>query len=708
MSVLKCLKCKKIVKKEEVDEEFHFIFDESGVELELQKLLKECFDINVTKKRADKQGVCSPCVENLVDTYDLLQKDVEDNFEAGLEKIDEQEEVADLKTEDSDEINVDNDEYSVPSKFEVQEEETETSPIEEFQEQEEENDPNVIEVDVEVDGEQLDEGHIEEFEYVVEEEAQEQPEVEEIAIEQVYDKRKEMEEYFIDNLDEEYMDGDDPNDEEDDKKVSLLETMNEDNIDIFEYKKTIIKIDPTETNLKHSLFCVYCKKNLIFHKTILDHIKKIHISKKGKYMCIAQDDCEEFDNIRDLSYHLVLKHYDLASLQIAVNCPECLESYDNFVEFNAHYCCPKGVINRSARVCKPCCTEFLSHKRFRVHQQFHLPKYRPKICFLCDKVFKMEEDFYEHIMYGHKSDNELSLMCRHCDTVWTNPSQLEKHAKVHLKEPVERCYICANSYTSAKRLALHIKFVHDQRDDNDCKICGEQFHFKGKLKVHVETHNDVKEGKLFICGTCGLCEPDLAAFDSHNHNRVREEVIEYSQEELSLVYACEFCEKAFKTPLLLKQHRLKAKHETYNCDMCVEVFGRFQALKTHRLRHDYGDDSISKFPVGRNYVCDFGKCEVSFLHWHLLKKHTSTHVWMNASKKCKLCGVVLENYTKLMYHLEKVHCEVDMEEKAMQSCPSCMKMFKTKVGLSIHLTAKHSSSEFFFMLFFFEVGKLKI
>uniref|UniRef100_T1GXZ1 C2H2-type domain-containing protein n=1 Tax=Megaselia scalaris TaxID=36166 RepID=T1GXZ1_MEGSC len=368
------------------------------------------------------------------------------------------------------------------------------------------------------------------------------------------------------------------------------------------------------------------------------------------------------DIFRELAYHLVLKHYDLASLQIALNCPECLENYDNFVEFNTHYCCPKGVINRSARVCKPCCTEFLSHKRFRVHQQFHLQKYRPKICFLCDKAFRMEEDFYEHIMYGHKSENELNLMCRHCDTV-------------------------------CEKISFTYKIVHDQRDDNDCKICGEQFHFKGKLKIHVETHNEAKLGKVFVCNTCGQCEPDMASFDYHNHNKIKEEVIEYCQEETNMVYACEFCEKAFSTPMFLKQHRLRMKHDTYNCDLCVEVFGRFQTLKTHRLRHEYGEDKISKFPTGRNYVCDFGKCEVGFLHWHLLKKHTSTHVWMNASKKCKLCGVVLENYTKLMYHLEKVHCEIDMEEKAMQSCPACMKMFKTKVGLSIHLTAKHSSSK---------------
>lgn len=165
-----------------------------------------------------------------------------------------EEEIDDVKTEVSDEINVVNDD-SVPTKVEVHEG---TYQTEEFQVEEQTDMNNVIELGVEGEPGQLEETHIEEFIYEVEEQVEEQEsaETEEIAIEHVYDKRKEMEEFFVDNLDEEYMDDDDPNDEEDDKKVQLLETMNEDNIDIFEYKKMIIKVDPTETNLKHSLFCV--------------------------------------------------------------------------------------------------------------------------------------------------------------------------------------------------------------------------------------------------------------------------------------------------------------------------------------------------------------------------------------------------------------------------------------------------------------------
>lgn len=267
MSVFKCLKCKKIVKKEDVEDDFHFIFDESGVELELQKLLKECFDIEVIKKRLDRQGLCSPCVENLVDTYDLLQKNAEEDGNSNLlenanendeehlmysdqEQSDEHlyvvAETDDVKIDASDDINVDNYEESGSQRDGV----PDVAYTTEEMELDEHAGMNVIEVDLETGQEYTiyqEEDQIEE---------QQSTESEEVAIEHVYDKRKEMEEYFVDNLDEEYMDEDDPNDEEDDRKVSLLETMNEDNIDIFEYKKNIIKVDPTETNLKHSLFCV--------------------------------------------------------------------------------------------------------------------------------------------------------------------------------------------------------------------------------------------------------------------------------------------------------------------------------------------------------------------------------------------------------------------------------------------------------------------
>lgn len=331
----------------------------------------------------------------------------------------------------------------------------------------------------------------------------------------------------------------------------------------------------------------------------MEHILKHHNNENGLLKCIAKENCEEFSDVRELSYHLVLKHYDLMFLKIALNCPECKEGYNSFLEYNEHYCCAKGVMNRSKRVCEPCNIEFLSHKRFRLHQMFHLPSYRPKICFLCDKVFHMEEDFYEHIMFAHKSEDELKLICKICDKVSTSEELYEKHSKLHLKDFVSKCPICSNSYTTKYRLTLHIRHVHEDREHNDCKICGKEFHFKGQLKLHLELHNELKYGEVFLCSVCGLCEPHKKDLENHNHDSC-----EILKEATDIVYACEFCEKAFIRPTDLKLHKQKIKHEKYVCDMCEDEFDRHPLLKTHRLTHDYGNNKLAKFPTGRKYVCN--------------------------------------------------------------------------------------------------------
>lgn len=334
---------------------------------------------------------------------------------------------------------------------------------------------------------------------------------------------------------------------------------------------------------------------------MIEHTIHHHSTENGFFKCIAKENCEEFNDARELAYHLILKHYDLLFTKIDLSCPECKEIYNSFPEYNEHYCCIKGVINRSKRFCNSCNIEFSSHKRFRLHQMFHLPNYRPKICFLCDKVFHIEEDFYEHIMYGHKTEEELELVCKQCDINCASKKLYKKHEKMHLKNFVAKCHICSNSYSSYSQLKIHINHVHRDREHSDCKICGKEFNFKGQLKLHIEKHNELRDGKIFTCSVCGLCEPHKEDFQNHDHF---ENPIEFYEKTTNLVYACEFCEAAFIGIVELRDHKDEVSHTTYDCDMCDEKFNRFSNLKSHRLTHAYGLHKIAKYPTGRKYVCN--------------------------------------------------------------------------------------------------------
>lgn len=195
----KCVKCKHTTKS---GEEFHLIFDENGQELELQKLLKQCFSIEVYKKRRDNQGLCGDCVEFLVDTYDLIQKNVEKPL--GEETVAYEKQTKPNPTN----ARITNKVHNVDVEYEMEKIFNETNA----------DDP--------------------------------------LEIEQVYvNSKHDLGKYFFhdDKTDEESTTLQEDDIEE--FKGEVLET-NEDSIDIYQYKKSIIKIDPMDINFKTTIFCV--------------------------------------------------------------------------------------------------------------------------------------------------------------------------------------------------------------------------------------------------------------------------------------------------------------------------------------------------------------------------------------------------------------------------------------------------------------------
>lgn len=67
-----------IVCQEDLGDSHQLVFDEVGVELELQKLLFECFNLKVVQDKNIKQAVCDNCLNDLIETVDIHQKVVEE------------------------------------------------------------------------------------------------------------------------------------------------------------------------------------------------------------------------------------------------------------------------------------------------------------------------------------------------------------------------------------------------------------------------------------------------------------------------------------------------------------------------------------------------------------------------------------------------------------------------------------------------------
>lgn len=90
-------------------------------------------------------------------------------------------------------------------------------------------------------------------------------------------------------------------------------------------------------------------------------------------------------------------------------------------------------------------------------------------------------------------------------------------------------------------------------------------------------------------------------------------------------------------------------------------------------------------------MLSFKICDCAFLHFYELRKHNYTHNWFDTMKTCKLCGKTMSNYVGMINHLENEHAEIPLDNIAKLRCSACQKMFKTKNGLSSHMSARHGA-----------------
>lgn len=131
--------------------------------------------------------------------------------------------------------------------------------------------------------------------------------------------------------------------------------------------------------------------------------------------------------------------------------------------------------------------------------------------FICNCRFPCDVYLNNHLKKKHNTSK--GFKCDQCDLVTSTPKALQRHTrKVHLPRDPEQCNYCGNLYATRATLTKHILNMHVLVDkEHRCEICGFVSSTKEAKRKHIEfRHNPVK-----------------------NHK-------------------CTMCEKAFKTPTLLK------------------------------------------------------------------------------------------------------------------------------------------------------------
>lgn len=215
-------------------------------------------------------------------------------------------------------------------------------------------------------------------------------------------------------------------------------------------------------------------------------------------------------------------------------------------------------------------------------------------CVYCKNMYKNKSSVRSHMFYAHKSDDidqpprgraprkvsknggkvgrpstikeTRTLQCKHCDQIFANRSNYNKHVLTLRDGKPFFCRVCITGFDFRGDLIQH------KRQNRDCKspprekrylctYCGKYFEKKDSLRQHTRVHT--KE-RPYGCTMCPRTFVNKGTLKDHMNSHLGLKP-----------YICPVpdCQKAFRLACTLKQHKMNV-HEppTFKCSFCDKMF----------------------------------------------------------------------------------------------------------------------------------------
>ncbi|KAL7025891.1 hypothetical protein ACKWTF_013683 [Chironomus riparius] len=260
--------------------------------------------------------------------------------------------------------------------------------------------------------------------------------------------------------------------------------------------------------------------------------------------------------------------------------------------------------------------EFIQNKRNKAN---------PKICTVCNKLFRTNYKLREH-MQTHENNPKFICNYPDCNKSFKSKIGLKEHAAKHTGQYSYSCETCDKKFLLRSYYLAHQK-IHSNVKNFACSMCSKTFKNKQNLVNHENFHYGLK---LFIC---------------------------------------EICQKSFTTKTNLDVH-MKSSHtqvEQFECSVCKKYFKTRAYLKVHQKTH---------FKELQNYACKI--CSKTFIQLCDLKIHQKTHT-NQKDFVCEVCGESFTRKDSLKLHVSSVH-----NKDCIFNCEFCQKTFTRKNSLNQH------------------------
>eukprot|EP00041_Stephanoeca_diplocostata_P013585 m.238608 g.238608 ORF g.238608 m.238608 type:complete len:489 (-) comp19392_c0_seq1:525-1991(-) len=154
----------------------------------------------------------------------------------------------------------------------------------------------------------------------------------------------------------------------------------------------------------------------------------------------------------------------------------------------------------------------------------------------CTRVFSRPSHLEKH---KRIHTNERPHKCGTCDMAFKTKWTLTKHMRTHTGEKPFKCEIpgCGKEFTQRGSYCRHMRSHSDDAPTFTCEKCDKKFKQRSNYTLHLKSHG---EGKPFKCAVCQKCFKSERGLDKHRLTHItREEGCEIVK------HRCKYCSKVF-------------------------------------------------------------------------------------------------------------------------------------------------------------------